>query len=353
MNTQKAAAKTLENRAREIAALACADLLATHADIDERFGKDADELWSDHLRQRLLELATALAADDCGVFTSGLAWSRSAMQARGMTSNDLDRGIIALRTAIASRTDEAEQAIAIEFIDQATQALAKGVPTNMDSRLDAGIPLDRLALQYVQTVVTGNTREGMQLIVDAVDQGTSIHDAYLRILLPAQQEVGRLWHLNKLSVSEEHLVSYTTQRLMAVLSGMAVFKEDNGLTAVAGSVVGNVHDIGIRAIAYLLEMEGWRTIYLGSDIPQEELPAALDTFQADVLLLSVALTSQIPATSRVIASVREHTERPVKIMVGGNGLAEEDGLWQEIGGDGYAADAKTAITLAYQLTTED
>ena len=351
MKLNQIAADTLEIHTSKIAALACADLLASHADIDERFGNEADQLWNDHLRQRLLELAASLKANDYHVFTSGLVWSRSAMQARGMTSKDLDLSIKALRTAISSRVDENVKKIAIDFIDKATESLAKGIPSNMDSRLDAGVALDRLALQYVQTVAAGNARQGIQLVLDDVAQGTSVADAYLRVLLPAQQEVGRLWHLNQLSVSEEHLVSYTTQRLMAMLSGMEQPKPDNGLTVIAGSVVGNVHDIGIRAIAYLLELEGWRTIYLGSDIPQEELPGAIDTFKADVLMLSVALTSQLLATSRVITAIREQSEQPVKILVGGNGLSADKKLWQQTGADGYATDANTALKKAYKMAT--
>jgi methanogenic corrinoid protein MtbC1 len=172
------------------------------------------------------------------------------------------------------------------------------------------------------------------------------------VLLPAQHEVGRLWHLNDLSVSEEHLVSYTTQRLMATLSNLARRKPDNGFTAVAGAVAGNVHDIGIRAISYLLEIDGWRTIYLGSDIPQVELPGTLDTYQADVLLLSVALSSQLPATARSIKTIRERCALPVKILVGGNGLSERADIWQEIGADGYAPDAESALALAFEFATD-
>jgi methanogenic corrinoid protein MtbC1 len=189
----------------------------------------------------------------------------------------------------------------------------------------------------------------MQLVLDAVKHGISISDAYLRVLLPAQHEVGRLWHLNELSVSEEHLVSYTTQRLMATLSNLAPRSADNGYTAVAGAVAGNVHDIGIRAISYLLEIEGWRTIYLGSDIPQVELPNTLETYQADVLLLSVALSSQLSATRRSIKMIRDNCPLPVKILVGGNGLSERADIWQEIGADGYAPDAESALALAFEF----
>ena len=138
---------------------------------------------------------------------------------------------------------------------------------------------------------------------------------------------------------------------MAILASQANRKPDNGFTAVAGSVAGNVHDIGIRAIAYLLEIEGWRTIYLGSDIPQVELPNTLETYAADVLLLSVALTSQLPATTRTIETIRANSEHPVKILVGGNGLLEDTDMWREIGADGYAADATTALKVALQFAS--
>lgn len=353
MSMNPAAASAIENHAHAIATQACEELLTRHADIDSRFGSDAQEMWTDHLQQRLMELSVALAAGNNGLFAARLAWSRSAMQARGLTSEDLDTSLIALRAALAKQLDNEFGAVALEYIDQAMQMLVKESGGKLDSQLDAGIPLDRLALQYVQAVVAGNVLPGMQLVIDAVKHGTSVADAYLRVLLPAQQEVGRLWHLNALSVSEEHLVSYTTQRVMALLAGQAKRKPDNGYTAVAGAVAGNVHDIGIRAIAYLLEIEGWRTIYLGSDIPQVELPNTLETYGADVLLLSVALTSQLPATARTIEAIRANSEHPVKILVGGNGLSEDTRMWREIGADGYAADAETALKTALQFASQD
>jgi len=344
-------AQVLESRARELAQLACEQLLSSDASIEERFGSEAGALWADLLRQRLLELAAAMTAGDNRIFVSGLAWSRSLMQARNLTSKDLDNSLVALRSAIASQLSAGQGAAAIEYIDAAGITLSGNIPLRLESTLDVGVPLDRLALQYVQTVVAGNVLPGMQLVLDAVAQGTSVREAYLGVLLPAQREVGRLWHLNQLSVSEEHLVSYTTQRLMAMLFDKAARKADNGYTAVAGAVAGNVHDIGIRAISYLLEIEGWRTIYLGSDIPQVELPRTLESFEADVLLLSVALTSQIAATTRTIGAIREQCEQPVKVLVGGNGLAENSDLWREMGADGYANDADTAIGLAVEFAS--
>ncbi len=353
MSNSPDAANAVKNHAPAIATLACNELLAKHAGIEGRFGKHTQELWIDHLQQRLMELSVALDAGDHGLFAERLSWTRSAMEARGLTSADLDASLVELRSALKKQLSDECGAVAVNCIDQAIEILKNTNVHSFDSQLDAGLPLDRLALQYVQTVIAGNVLPGMELVLDAVKHGTSIADAYLRVLLPAQQEVGRLWHLNALSISEEHLVSYTTQRLMATLATEAIRKPDNGYTALAGAVAGNVHDIAIRAIAYLMEIDGWRTIYLGSDIPQQEVPNTIETYEADVLLLSVALTSQLPATTDTIKTIRSNCEYPVKVLVGGNGLSESADLWRDIGADAYAADANSALEVALELASQN
>ncbi len=193
----------------------------------------------------------------------------------------------------------------------------------------------------------------MAIVLDAVDEGLSVPDAIFKVLLPAQREVGRLWHVNDISIAEEHMVTMTTQRLMAVLASRAQRAPDRGRTAVAAAVAGNIHEIGIRAIAYLLEFEGWRTIYLGADVPKSELPAAIECFDADIVLLSLALSSQLPALQRTIDEIRGRFGNEIRIMVGGNGLNEAPELWKELGADGYAPSADAALAVADELVPID
>ncbi len=352
MNAQHSAAEIVETHAADIAKAACEHLISERTEIHARFGEDAAQLWTEHLNQRALELAAAIASGDPDIFASRLTWSRAAMQARNITPEDLQYSLRSLKVAVEEQLQGEARDAAMECINKATHALSKPTEGKLLSQLDAGLSQDRLALQYVQAVLAGNVFPGMQLVLDAVSHGLPIEDAYLNILLPAQQEVGRLWHLNEISICEEHLVSYTTQRVMALLSTRLPRRPDNGHTVIAGAVAGNVHDIGIRAISYLLEFAGWRTIYLGSDIPRQELPAMIDSYEADVLMLSVALNIQLPATERAIHEIRKHSRHPVKILVGGNGLRENPDYWQTMGADGFADSAQEAIELAGQMVAD-
>ena len=182
-----------------------------------------------------------------------------------------------------------------------------------------------------------------------MDDGLTVRNAILKVLLPAQREVGTLWHLNEISVAEEHMVTMTTQRLMAVLADRVDRDPDSGRTVIAAAVAGNIHDIGIRAIAYLIEIAGWRTIYLGPDVPKSDIPAAVECFDADLIMLSLALSSQIPALQRAIDAIRKRNGSSVKIMIGGNGLAGAPDLWKDLGADGYAPTADAALAMANEL----
>ena len=346
MTPEPELAQQLENRAIDIATLAFEDLIDSDSDIGNRFGSDARQLWTEHFAQKVMELSAALAAGEPRLFRDCMAWSVKAMQARQLQNDDLEKSTNSLLAALRQLLNDEQQRLITSYIDIAESELQLDTLANEILALDPGLETDRIAILYLQAVIVGNIHSGMDIVIDQVDNGMSVQDAYLKVLLPAQQEVGRLWHMNKLSIAEEHLVTSTTQRLMAVLAGTVAHGNDNGLTAIAAAVAGNAHELGIRTIAYLLEFSGWKTIYLGSDVPGADLPATVNCFDADLVLLSTSLSSQLKTLRATINQIRRDSNRPVKIMVGGNGFAGAPELWRNIGADAYAVDAEQAVALA-------
>ena len=106
----------------------------------------------------------------------------------------------------------------------------------------------------------------------------------------------------------------------------------------------------MHKIAYFLEMEGWKTIYLGADVPPDELPSTAEFYDADIMLLSLAISSQLPGLQTAITTTRQH-QPDLKILVGGSAFAETTGLWRKIGADGYARDGEQALVLAKELVS--
>jgi methanogenic corrinoid protein MtbC1 len=339
----------LTAQAASVARAAADTLLEQHPAMRERFGANALQVWTDHLCQQIVELSAALAAGKPELFASRVAWLRTTMAARDVPVTDLDISLESLRGTLGSLLEANLRSAALDCIDRARAALDGTAAEVQSSTLDPGLATDRVAIRYVQAIVAGNALAGMEIVMDAVREGLRLRDAILKVLLPAQREAGHLWHLNRISIAEEHMVTSTTQRLMAVLASYAEHIPDRGRTVVAAAVAGNTHDIGIRAISYLLEFEGWRTIYLGPDVPRREFPEAVKCFDADIVMLSLALTTQLPALRRTIDAIRERCGDSVKILVGGTGLADAPDLWREVGADGYAADAESTLNLAEEL----
>lgn len=345
-------ADALTEGQHDICRVASDHLLETHPAMADRFGEDAIEHWREHFIDRIAELSEAIAADEPQIFKSHVSWAQRAVASRSINVDYIGTTLASLRVGLENTLPTDMQKIALSFLNNATDSMAETDQTLWESTLDSRLPYDRLALHYIQMVIAGNVRAGMQVVLDALEEGFTSEDLYLRTLLPAQSEVGRLWHLNEVSVAEEHLVTSTTQRVMAILADRTPHKADRGYTAIATAVAGNAHDIGIRTIAYLMEFEGWRTIFLGSDLPRSDLPSAVQYYEADVVLLSTALGTQLRTLKRTIREIREVCPQKTKIMVGGNGLSEVPDLWQKIGADGYTADAKDALTMADELVAK-
>ncbi len=342
-------AEELNTQADEAARDTANAVLAQHPEIGQRFGENAQRAWTTHLRQQIVELGAAIAAGKPELFASRVVWLRTTMAARDVPVTDLDISLDTLRRILDGRLEANLRSAVLDCIDRARAALDSTAAEAQPSTLDAGLACDRVAIRYVQAVVAGNALTGMEIVMDAVREGLSLRDAILKVLLPAQKEAGHLWHLNTISIAEEHMVTSTTQRLMAVLASYAEYIPDRGRTVVAAAIAGNAHDVGIRAISYLLEFEGWRTIFLGPDVPRGEFPEAIECFDADIVLLSLALTNQLAALRRTIDAIRTRCGDSVKILVGGTGLADAPDLWREIGADGYAADAEKTLALAEEL----
>ena len=100
-------------------------------------------------------------------------------------------------------------------------------------------------------------------------------------------------------------------------------------------------------VADLLELNGWDTIHLGSNTPAGEILKLLEEKKINVLALSATTPNQLEETQSLIKAVRNNDKlSPVKIMVGGRLFIQNNGLWQKIGADTFASNAKEAVKAA-------
>ena len=118
---------------------------------------------------------------------------------------------------------------------------------------------------------------------------------------------------------------------------------------VLATVKGDIHDIGKNIVKVLLENYGYPVIDLGKDVSGEEIIRAARENDADIIALSALMTTTMQRMREVVARVREENLK-AKVMIGGAVITQE--YADEIGADGYSADAAEAVKLAQRLVRE-
>lgn len=347
-NPHGMAAEFLKASASAYAAYATTRLFERLPEAESSFGATAFQYWKSHFVQRLDELSAALAENVPKLFVSHIRWASAAFQARNVHAKFIGESLLALQDVLKEEMPPAAQKGPVTFLDIALSAIE--LADQLEAPLDIVQPGGKLAAEYLTCILDGDSQSAIQKITDSFQQGASFEELQ-RTLLIAQSEVGRMWHVAEVSVAEEHFVTLTTERTMAVLGYLAKKKPGNGKTIVSAAVAGNNHHIGVRAVSDRFEVEGWKAICLGSDTPSDEIASAVDTFSASLVLLSASMSTQLKSVRKAIDSIRSQNP-DCRILIGGLAFRDAKELWKSMNADGYAEDADQALQIAAQLFPE-
>jgi methanogenic corrinoid protein MtbC1 len=338
-------AQILETSAHGYAGLSASLLVERGPEIVKRYEPDGFSNWKAQLQRWLLDLSAALHAGEPKLFEARMLWTRSVFVSRQVSVDDLQTALAALRDTLRERLPADSADLAVQPIDRALEAVTE---PQVDDATDE--PVGRAALSYLKTILDGKPREAIEPLLAAVGDEASVKKAYLEVLVPAQRETGRMWHAGALSIAEEHLITATTQRAMALLCERGRSSSRKDRTVLLACVAGNVHDIAVRAISDFHEMAGWRAINLGPDVPHDEIARSVTFFDADVVMLAATLDPHLKAVQQVIEQIRAIEDRDVKVIVGGPVFERVPDLWKKVGADGYAARIEDAEPLGSRLT---
>lgn len=157
----------------------------------------------------------------------------------------------------------------------------------------------------------------------ALEAGMSPAALYQRVIATAMHELGRLWKAGAITIADEHLATAVTHRVLAALRSPQLLEptldaRPGGPCALLAAVEGEQHALGLRMAADLLEDAGYRTAYLGADVPTRTLLQAVRTFSPDLVGLSATMPESTQRLEEAVELLRgEHPRLP--LVVGGQG----------------------------------
>lgn len=206
--------------------------------------------------------------------------------------------------------------------------------------------LSSLQERYLAAQLAGNRREALRLLVDeGLLRGVPLQDLHLKVLQPAQYEIGRLWQENRISVAQEHLATAISQLAMAHLYRHLPRDPPNGKVVMLSCVEGELHEVGARMASDFLEMAGFDVRFLGANVPTAHLARMVREQVPDLLALSVTMTYHLPALRAAVEAVRPVVPS-LPIAVGGLAFSWAPGLDQELNVSFHGKDARELVAAA-------
>ncbi len=213
-----------------------------------------------------------------------------------------------------------------------------------DNENESGCRAHSLAKRYLHILFRKNADTAISLLLKAVSDGMPLKELYLSVLQPAQYELGSLWQSGKISVADEHYCTAATQQVMSRLYPVIFSTPKNGKVMIAACVKGELHEIGLRMVADLFELDGWDTHFFSASTKYSTVLRKLTDNQVNLLALSATMTSHVKDIKQIIDTVHNlQLPAPVKIMVGGYPFNADPELWRQIGADSTARGAAEAV----------
>ena len=199
-------------------------------------------------------------------------------------------------------------------------------------------------------VMKGN-RNGIAAVTrQALAEGEEPASLLNGVLLPAINDVGELFDKGKYFLPQLIGSAEAMKNAIEVLEPLLLKETDAAdmPTVVIATVEGDIHDIGKNLVALMLKNYGFHVIDLGKDVPKEEIVRAAKENNARIIALSALMTTTMQRMREVIEYAREQNV-DAKVMIGGAVITQD--YADEIGADGYSADAAEAVRLAKRLAT--
>ena len=203
--------------------------------------------------------------------------------------------------------------------------------------------------KFYDALSQGKVDEVKQLTQEALKCGESAEKVLKEGLIQAMDRIGVRFTNCEIYIPEVLIAARAMHAGLAILK--PILAKSSGVLlgkVVIGTVKGDLHDIGKNLVAMMMEGGGYEVIDLGTDVPADKFLQTIKVHQPQVVGMSALLTTTMREMKTILDIIEEAgLRKQVKTIVGGAPVTER--FAKEIGADGYAPDAASAVSLVKSL----
>jgi 5-methyltetrahydrofolate--homocysteine methyltransferase len=200
--------------------------------------------------------------------------------------------------------------------------------------------------QLATAVIEGNVDAMEDLTADALDEDLGAKEILDGGLMVGMDHVGVEFKAGNMFVPEVLRSAKAMKTSMVILKPLLSEAEAEAVGRVLlGTVKGDLHDIGKNLVGMMCEGAGFDVMDLGTDVEPDQFLEAIKEFEPHIVGMSALLTTTMRSMGDTVKAIEEAGLRhQVKIMIGGAPVTQN--FADDIGADGYAANAASASDLA-------
>jgi 5-methyltetrahydrofolate--homocysteine methyltransferase len=203
--------------------------------------------------------------------------------------------------------------------------------------------------KVIETLIAGDIKNLGALVKKAIDDKVAAKEILNDGLIKGMDIVGAKMQSGDMFIPE---ILRSAKAMSSAVELLRPFLAAGDMKTsgrvVIGTVKGDLHDIGKNLVKMMLQTAGFEVVDLGVDVEPKGFVDAIKGNNSNVLALSALLTTSMPVMKQTIDAVTEAGLREtVKILIGGAPVTKQ--YADQIGADGYAADAGSASMLLKRL----
>lgn len=228
-----------------------------------------------------------------------------------------------------------------------SQLLNKGILTLKEYKGPSDVSIGQLSLEN-QEFFNMLLKHRSTAIVDAlkprlIKNVVSLSQIYNDMIVPIQQEVGRLWQVRQLTVADEHYITESLVRVADEIFSIAKKKKilPHGNIMIF-SIEKEKHAFGVRLISNTLLSQGYQALCYGSDLPIQDMIRVIEKENPKIVIISVTFAKNIVSAKNAIEKIKG-LDKPPTIFLGGRAFNLYPYLVNNLGGDYYTKDLLSLI----------
>jgi len=189
--------------------------------------------------------------------------------------------------------------------------------------------VDEILSESIETIRVYDSKKLESILLNAsakLTQPVLIEE----VVIPLVYKIGDMWHNGEIRVANEHLASSVIRGfLFNLLESYSV--NDSAPVLISATPRGQEHELGALIAGVVAASSGWKVVYLGANLPAEEVGAVASYLNAKVVALSLVYPSDDLSLPKELRKLKQMLPSGVSIIAGGRATGGYFEILDEIG----------------------